>query len=87
MSSQMISYQVEEVIRQSEVMAVVREVRSGRPPRLGASVDYFIEAPGERPCGPAGIKKAKPYRVAVEQWHLDAAQRILGGRYAAAMSY
>jgi len=69
--------QVEEIIRHSEVMAVVRALRSGQPPRLGTTVDYFIEAPSGSGCV---SPKTKPYRVAVEQWHLDAARQMLSSR-------
>ncbi len=69
--------QVEEIIRHSEVMAVVRALRSGQAPRLGTTVDYVIEAPSSEASLTA---KTKPYRVTVEQWHLDAARRMLASR-------
>jgi hypothetical protein len=66
---------VESTIRRSEVMAVVRALRSEHAPRLGDTLDYFIEVPvpGES-SGPFVKARSKPYRFAVEQWHLDAAR-------------
>ena len=66
----------EDIIRHSEVMAVVRALRSGRIPRIGETLDYFIEVPPalERRAVPRPQSKApRPYRFEVEQWHLDLA--------------
>jgi purine nucleoside phosphorylase len=73
-------FQVEEVIRLSEARAVADLMRAGDLVRLGQYVDYFVE-PSEpargvvRPARHSALEK--PYRVAVEQWHLDAAERML----------
>jgi hypothetical protein len=68
--------EVQSVVRNSEVLAVVRVMRSGRTPIIGDSLDYFIEIPSD---GSAGFqaKARKPYRFEVEQWHLDAASRLV----------
>ena len=70
----------ERIIRHSEVMALVRAIRSGAAPRIGASVDYFIEVPAaleRRALARPQNKAQKPYRFEVEQWHLDAARDVL----------
>jgi hypothetical protein len=48
-------------------------VGAGSAPRVGQVVDYeiLIASPSEKP--------SRPYPVAVEQWHLDEAQRMLDG--------
>jgi hypothetical protein len=75
-----LSLQVEEVIRLSEIRAVADCMLAGNPVRLGQVVDYFV-APPQSPAGvmvqPGGSAHEKPYRVAVQQWHLDAAERML----------
>jgi hypothetical protein len=76
----------EHIIRHSEVMALVRAIRSGTAPRLGDGVDYFIEVPAaleRRAFARPQNKAQRPYRFQVEQWHLDAARDVLkstGGR-------
>lgn len=76
-----VEVQVERVIRRSEVMAVVRALRSNAVPRVGDTLDYSIEAPAsdQRGCAFAEprTKRAKPYRFAIEQWHLEAARSLL----------
>jgi hypothetical protein len=66
-----IDFEVSKMIKQSEVAAVVRALRNGSAPRIGQIVDYDILSarPSEKP--------SRPYRVAVEQWHLDEARRML----------
>jgi hypothetical protein len=66
-----IDFEVSKLIKKSEVAAVVLALRSGSAPRIGQLVDYEILSarPSEKP--------SRPYRVAVEQWHLDEAQRML----------
>ena len=64
--------EVEKVIQLSEVKAVARAIRSGRRPRLGETIDYYVP---QEPFAGSG-RCGKPYRVAVEQWHLDAAERL-----------
>ena len=74
------SFEVERVIRRSEVLIVVRALRSGQTPRIGDTLDYFIQASAsdERPGAFASPRKAnKPYRFGVEQWHLDAARQVV----------
>ena len=74
--------EVEQVIRWSEVKAVAEALRAGNRPRIGQVIDYVIEPPpyaSDRFTmlrGSSG-KREKPYRVAIEQWHLDAAERML----------
>jgi len=74
--------EVEKVIRLSEVKAVAHALRAGNRPRLGQVIDYVIEPPPNGSDrftllrGSPG-KRERPYRVAVEQWHLDAAERML----------
>ena len=62
--------EVERVVRRSEVLAVVRVLRSDRTPRIGDALDYFLEAGPKNHAG-------KPYRFAVERWHLDAAAQMV----------
>ena len=64
--------EVAETLRRAEIKAVARVLRSGTRPSLGQFIDYTIEHPPFTPS-----KRAKPYRVSVEQWHLDAAERLL----------
>ena len=80
-------YQTERIIRHSEVMAVVRAMRSGTAPRLGDSLDYFIEVPAaleRRAFARPQNKTPKPYRFKVEQWHLDAARDVFNSTIAMA---
>jgi hypothetical protein len=78
MTSDSTCAEVERVIRHSEVMAVVRAMRSDCAPRIGDALDYFLEgsASEERPGALAGSRN-KPYRFSVEQWHLDAAAQMV----------
>ena len=72
-----IERETERIIRHSEVMAVVRAIRSGTAPRIGDSLDYFIEVPAaleRRAFARPQNKAPKPYRFKVEQWHLDSAR-------------
>ena len=72
-----IECETERIIRHSETMAVVRAIRSGTAPRVGDSLDYFIEVPAaveRRAFARPQNKAPKPYRFKVEQWHLDAAR-------------
>ena len=73
--------EVEQVIRRSEVMAVVQALRADHRPRIGDTLDYSIEVPAsdERRGAFVGPQNeaGKPYRFAVEQWHLDAAGLLL----------
>jgi hypothetical protein len=66
-----IDFEVSKMIKQSEVAAVVRVLRSGSAPRIGQVVDYEILN------ARLAEKPSRPYRVAVEQWHLDEARRML----------
>ena len=68
--------EVEHIIRASEILAVARALEAGNTPRVGQAVDYFIEPEA---CGLAGFGRpqGKPYRVHVEQWHLDGAARMV----------
>ena len=69
---------VEDVIRRSEVMAVVRALRSNYTPQIGESLDYFIEVPdGTGTYARVLGQSQKSYRLEVEKWHLDAAKLIL----------
>lgn len=68
--------QVEAVIRRSEVLAVMRVLKSGANVRIGETVDYFIE-PGVARSTLTSSTRQKPYRTVVEQWHLDAARGML----------
>jgi hypothetical protein len=77
MSISSIECEAERIIRHSETMAVVRAMRSGTAPRIGDSLDYFIEVPAaleRRAFARPQSKAPKPYRFKIEQWHLDAAQ-------------
>ena len=64
--------EVAETVRSAEIRAVARVLRSGTRPSLGQSIDYTVEP---LPLTPS--RSTRPYRVAVEQWHLDAAERLL----------
>ena len=72
--------QVAEVLRSSEVRAVAQRIVSGDPVRIGQIVDYLI-VPPPAVAGVMGFQRGsarpKPYRVAVEQWHLEEAERML----------
>ena len=75
-----LSARVEEVIRSSEVRAVVNSMLAGNPVRPGQIIDYVIEFPQPSSADTVqrrGSDRKRPYRVAVEQWHLDAANGIL----------
>ena len=77
----------ERIIRNSEMMAVVRAIRSGTAPRIGDSLDYFIEVPAaheRRAFARPQNKAPKPYRFKVEQWHLDAARDVINSTIAMA---
>lgn len=68
----------ETIVRDAEVMAVVRARRSGAAPRVGDTLDYTIDSLTGRKSG-FGIRKStllKPYRFAVEPWHLEEADRL-----------
>ena len=81
MSFDPLSAEVERVVRRSEVIAVVRALRSNGRPRIGDTLDYSIEALEPNQCSGAfaapRTKPGRPYRFAVEQWHLDAARSLL----------
>jgi hypothetical protein len=82
-----IECKTERIIRNSEMMAVVRAIRSGTAPRLGDSLDYFIEVPAaleRRAFARPQNKAPKPYRFKVEQWHLDAARDVFNSTIAMA---
>jgi len=64
--------EVAEAIRSAEIKAVADVLRSGARPCLGQSIDYMLE-----PRSFASARGGRPYRLDVEQWHLDAAERIL----------
>jgi len=66
--------EVAETVRSAEIRAVARALREGARPALGQTVDYTIEP---QPVTPS--KRHRPYRVAVEQWHLDEAELMLRG--------
>jgi len=63
---------VAQVVRSAEIRAVAHILQSGQRPTLGQYVDYAIDS---IPLTP--VKRSRPYRVAVEQWHIDAAERLL----------
>jgi hypothetical protein len=75
--------EVEKTIRRSEVEAVVRALRAGNPPRLGQVIDYTIDPQGGHAAALRALgsrlsgKRHKPYRLAVEQWHLEAARLVI----------
>ena len=71
--------QVEHIVRTSEILAVARALESGAGPRVGQSIDYYIEpeASGLVTVGSSAAKRGRPYRTAIEQWHLDAARQML----------
>jgi hypothetical protein len=70
---------VERVVYASEILAVARALQSGNAPRLGQSIDYYIEpeASGVAAARRSSAKPGKPYRATVEQWHLDAARLMV----------
>lgn len=71
--------QIEHIVHTSEILAVACALQSGDTPRVGQSIDYYIEpeASGLVTVGSRSTKQGKPYRTAIEQWHLDAAQQML----------
>jgi hypothetical protein len=64
-----------DAVRTAEVRAVADVIRSGSRPCLGQSIDYSIDTPPG-----IAVKRTRPYRLEVEQWHLDAAEHLLGAR-------
>ena len=68
---------VEETIRGSEVQAVANLIRAGGSVRLGQVIDYRIDSPAQPETLARNRTCSKPYRVTVEQWHLDAAEALL----------
>ena len=79
MDTEEVRKEVERIIRLSEIKAVARALRSGNSPRIGQSFDYMIEPPPDASGQVATPREdhGRPYRLVVEQWHLDAAQRLL----------
>jgi hypothetical protein len=82
MDGQQVRKEVERIIRSSEVKAVARALASADPPRIGQTLDYVIEPPAyacDHAAGPTKLSAQpnRPYRLVVEQWHLDAAQQML----------
>jgi hypothetical protein len=73
---------MEQIVRTSEILAVVQELRRGSRPKIGDTIDYFLEpeVTGPFSARAAGAKQRKPYRTRVEQWHLDEAARLLARR-------
>lgn len=71
--------EVEKIIRSSEIKAVARALKSGNRPHIGETIDYVIEPPLSACTHPAPVKapRNKPYRLVIESWHLEAAERIL----------
>lgn len=74
-----IESRIEEIIRTSEILAVARALRSGDRPRVGQSIDYYLEPETNGLFSPAtdSAKQGKPYRTVIEQWHFDAAVRMV----------
>lgn len=64
-----------DAVRTAEVRAVADVIRSGSRPCLGQAIDYSIDTPPGIP-----VKRTRPYRLEVEQWHLDAAEHLLRAR-------
>jgi hypothetical protein len=64
-----------DAVRTAEIRAVADVIRSGSRPCLGQSIDYLIDTPPGIPK-----KRMRPYRLEVEQWHLDAAEHLLRAR-------
>lgn len=71
--------QVEHIVHTSEILAVARALQSGGDPRVGENIDYYLEpeASGLVTVGTRASKHGKPYRTAIEQWHLDAARQMV----------
>lgn len=72
------AYDIEEMIRAAEVRAVANVIRQAGSVQLGQMIDYRLES------GPDGTRQAsrrgsRPYRLLVEQWHIDAAAAMLLG--------
>lgn len=61
-----------DAVRSAEIKAVAEILRSGSQPSLGQTIDYSIVTPPGVPS-----KRTRPYRLEVEQWHLDAAEKML----------
>lgn len=82
MDQKEIRSEVENIVRSSEVKAVVRAMRSGNRSRIGQTINYEIEAPSHAagPFAPRwglGLRRERPYQFAIEQWHLDEAERMI----------
>ncbi len=65
-----------EAVRSAEIKAVAAILRSGGQPSLGQSIDYSIVTPPG-----VSSRSTRPYRLEVEQWHLDAAVKMLRVRH------
>ena len=71
MDREQLRQEVAENVRSAEIKAVADVLRSGTRPCLGQSIEYSVEHV------PVSTRRARPYRLEVEQWHLDAAERML----------
>ena len=63
--------EVADNVRTAEIRAVADILRSGERPALGQSIEYSVEHI------PVSTRRTRPYRLEVEQWHLEAAERML----------
>ena len=71
--------QIEHIVHTSEILAVARALQAGAGPRVGQSIDYYLEPEASGLVTVAGnpSRRGKPYRTVIEQWHLDGAARML----------
>ena len=67
---------VEGFVRDAEVNAVANRIRENGKVQVGQIVDYQIDFPGAAKMS-ATRSSSRPYRLAIEQWHIDSAEAML----------
>lgn len=71
MDRDLLRKEVADNVKAAEIKAVANVLRSGARPSLGQSIEYSVDGI------PVSTRRARPYRLEVEQWHLEAAERML----------
>jgi hypothetical protein len=87
MNPEELRHKVEEVVRRSEVRAVVQALKAGECPQIGEVLSYTIDLSDAAHTGCNGCFSHPPqngrparldtYQFPVEPWHLGEAARIL----------
>lgn len=66
---------VEEAARVAEVRAVANLIRQTGSVQLGQAIDYRLDS--EETISSFRRARSLPYRLTVEKWHVEAAERML----------